>query len=103
MHTETSDRDATLLTCLINTIRRGSGLAGRYDGDVVVTGNLFKGGSSFKVDQPFYPLNMYTQESLACLASTYSSHREEYGSKTNMEGDCQRERDYERDTGDPRF
>jgi len=63
---ETSDRDATLLTCLINTIRRGIGLAGRFDGDVVVTGNLFKSGSSSKIDQPVDPGNTYTQES-RCL------------------------------------
>ena len=56
---EASDRNATLLNCLINTIRRGTGLAGRFDGDVVVTVNLFKGGSSSKIDQPIDPANKY--------------------------------------------
>ena len=54
---ETSERNATLLTCLINTIRRGSGLAGRFDGDVVVTGNLFKGGSWSKIGSTGRPAN----------------------------------------------
>lgn len=67
---ETSDRDTPLLTSLINTIRRGSWLAGRFDGDDLVTGNLFKGGSSSKIDQPVDPTNTYTQES-RCLTSTY--------------------------------
>jgi two-component sensor histidine kinase len=40
---ETSDGNATLLTCLINTIRCGIGLAGGFEGDVVVTSNLFNG------------------------------------------------------------
>jgi hypothetical protein len=39
---ETSDRNVTLLTSRINTIRRGIGLAGRFDSHVVVTGTLFK-------------------------------------------------------------
>jgi hypothetical protein len=63
---ETSDRNSTLLTCRMNTIRRGIGLAGRFDGDVVVTGTVFKGGSSSKIDQPVDPANKYTQES-RCL------------------------------------
>ena len=62
MQKETSDRDATLLTSFITTIRRGSRLGGRFDGDVVVTGNLFKSGSSSKIDQPVDPANKYTQE-----------------------------------------
>ena len=41
----------------------GTRLAGRFDGDVVVTGNLFKGGNSSKIDQPVDPANKYTQES----------------------------------------
>src|SRR5262245_46719211 len=40
---ETSDRNTTLLTSPVNTIRSGIGLAGRFDGDVVVTSNLFRG------------------------------------------------------------
>ena len=68
VQSETSDRNATLLTSLINTIRSGIGLAGRFDGDVVGTGSLFKGGSSSKIDQPVDPSNQYTQRSFSCRA-----------------------------------
>jgi len=63
---EPPDRNASVLTCLINSIRRGIGLAGRFHGDVVVTGNLFKGSGSSKIDQPVDLANKYTQES-CCL------------------------------------
>jgi hypothetical protein len=63
---ETSDRNATLLTSPFNTSRSGIGHAGRFDGDVVGTGSLFKGGSSSKVDQPVDPANQYTQRSFSC-------------------------------------
>jgi hypothetical protein len=66
---ETSDRNATLLTSPINTIRSGIGHAGRFDGDVVGTGSLFKGGSSSKIDQPVDPANQYTQRSFSCRAA----------------------------------
>jgi hypothetical protein len=72
---ETSDRNATLLTSPINTIRSGIGHAGRFDGDVVGTGSLFKGGSSSKIDQPVDPANQYTQRSFSCRAAAPRSMR----------------------------
>ena len=40
-----------------------SGLAGRFEGDVQVTGNLSKGGGSFKIDHPLDPENKYLYHS----------------------------------------
>ena len=37
----------------------GTHYAGYFDGDVVVTGNLSKGGGSFKIDHPLDPQNKY--------------------------------------------
>jgi hypothetical protein len=41
----------------------GSGLAGYFSGDVTVTGNLSKGGGSFKIDHPLDPANKYLYHS----------------------------------------
>jgi hypothetical protein len=41
----------------------GSGLAGRFSGDVVITGSLSKGGGSFKIDHPLDPENKYLYHS----------------------------------------
>ena len=40
-----------------------NGLAGRFEGDVEVTGNLSKGGGSFKIDHPLDPENKYLYHS----------------------------------------
>jgi hypothetical protein len=40
-----------------------NGLAGRFEGDVDVTGNLSKGGGSFKIDHPLDPENKYLYHS----------------------------------------
>lgn len=40
-----------------------SGLAGRFEGDVEITGNLSKGGGSFKIDHPLDPENKYLYHS----------------------------------------
>jgi hypothetical protein len=40
-----------------------TGLAGRFEGDVVITGNLAKGGGSFKIDHPLDPENKYLSHS----------------------------------------
>jgi len=40
-----------------------AGLAARFEGDVVVTGNLSKGGGSFKIDHPLDPENKYLSHS----------------------------------------
>ena len=39
------------------------GLAGRFQGDVDITGNLSKGGGSFKIDHPLDPENKYLYHS----------------------------------------
>jgi hypothetical protein len=39
------------------------GLAGRFNGDVLVTGTLSKGGGSFKIDHPLDPENKYLSHS----------------------------------------
>ena len=39
------------------------GLAGRFNGDVQVTGNLSKGGGAFKIDHPLDPENKYLYHS----------------------------------------
>jgi hypothetical protein len=41
----------------------GSGYAGYFNGDVNVTGNLAKGGGSFKIDHPLEPANKYLYHS----------------------------------------
>jgi hypothetical protein len=41
----------------------GNGDAGIFDGDVSVTGNLSKGGGSFKIDHPLDPENKYLYHS----------------------------------------
>jgi hypothetical protein len=41
----------------------GSGYAGYFNGDVNVTGNLSKGGGSFKIDHPLDPANKYLYHS----------------------------------------
>jgi len=63
---ETSDRNAIFFNRLVNPARRSIGLAGRFDGDVVVTSNLFEGDGSSTVAQPVDFANKYTQES-RCL------------------------------------
>jgi hypothetical protein len=40
-----------------------SGLAGLFAGDVQITGNLSKGGGSFKIDHPLDPANKYLYHS----------------------------------------
>jgi hypothetical protein len=40
-----------------------NGLAGKFNGDVQVTGNLSKGGGSFKIDHPLDPENKYLYHS----------------------------------------
>jgi hypothetical protein len=40
-----------------------NGLAGKFHGDVEVTGNLSKGGGSFKIDHPLDPENKYLYHS----------------------------------------
>jgi hypothetical protein len=40
-----------------------NGLAGKFHGDVEVTGNLSKGGGSFKIDHPLDPENKYLSHS----------------------------------------
>jgi len=37
--------------------------AGQFEGDVLVTGNLFKGGGAFKIDHPLDPANKYLYHS----------------------------------------
>ena len=39
------------------------GLAGRFSGDVVISGNVSKGGGSFKIDHPLDPENKYLYHS----------------------------------------
>ncbi|HKQ79018.1 MAG TPA: hypothetical protein VJ810_35295 [Blastocatellia bacterium] len=41
----------------------GSGLAGRFNGDVEITGNVSKGGGSFRIDHPLDPANKYLSHS----------------------------------------
>jgi hypothetical protein len=41
----------------------GGGYAGRFNGDVSVTGTLSKGGGSFTIDHPLDPANKYLQHS----------------------------------------
>jgi hypothetical protein len=41
--------------------RSVSGLAGRFDGNVSIVGNLSKSGGSFKIDHPLDPANKYLQ------------------------------------------
>ena len=41
----------------------GSGVAGFFSGDVTITGNLSKGGGSFKIDHPLDPANKYLYHS----------------------------------------
>jgi hypothetical protein len=41
----------------------GSGYAGNFSGDVHVSGNLSKGGGSFKIDHPLDPANKYLYHS----------------------------------------
>lgn len=41
----------------------GSAYAGYFSGDVQITGNLIKGGGSFKIDHPLDPENKYLQHS----------------------------------------
>jgi hypothetical protein len=41
----------------------GSGLAGRFNGNVLITGSLSKGGGSFKIDHPLDPENKYLYHS----------------------------------------
>ena len=41
----------------------GSGLAGSFTGDVSISGNLSKGGGSFKIDHPLDPANKYLYHS----------------------------------------
>jgi hypothetical protein len=43
--------------------RSGSGRAGFFDGDVVVTGTLTKGAGSFQIDHPLDPTNRYLSHS----------------------------------------
>jgi len=43
--------------------RSASGLAGQFDGNVNVTGNLSKAGGSFKIDHPMDPANKYLYHS----------------------------------------
>jgi hypothetical protein len=40
-----------------------NGLAGRFDGNVQVTGSISKAGGSFKIDHPLDPANMYLYHS----------------------------------------
>jgi len=40
-----------------------AGLAGHFSGDVEITGNLSKGGGSFKIDHPLNPANQYLYHS----------------------------------------
>ena len=40
-----------------------TGLAGRFNGDVQISGNLSKGGGSFKIDHPLDPENKYLYHS----------------------------------------
>jgi hypothetical protein len=44
-------------------VSAGSGYAGFFAGDVNVTGNLSKGGGSFKIDHPLDPANKYLYHS----------------------------------------
>lgn len=41
----------------------GGGLAGRFNGNVLITGSLSKGGGSFKIDHPLDPENRYLYHS----------------------------------------
>ncbi|MCI0387302.1 MAG: hypothetical protein MOB07_00815 [Acidobacteria bacterium] len=41
----------------------GDGLAGRFNGDVSITGNVSKGGGSFRIDHPLDPANKYLSHS----------------------------------------
>jgi len=43
--------------------RSASGVAGQFDGNVNVTGNLSKAGGSFKIDHPMDPANKYLYHS----------------------------------------
>lgn len=45
------------------TATAGSGNAGTFKGDVSITGNLSKGGGSFKIDHPLDPANKYLYHS----------------------------------------
>ena len=44
-------------------INQSSGLAGKFDGNVQVTGTLTKGGGSFKIDHPLDPEKKYLSHS----------------------------------------
>ena len=44
-------------------IANGSGLAGRFVGNVNISGNLSKGGGGFKIDHPLDPANRYLYHS----------------------------------------
>jgi hypothetical protein len=41
----------------------GDGFAGRFNGDVMITGNVSKGGGSFRIDHPLDPANKYLSHS----------------------------------------
>jgi len=43
--------------------QQGASFAGFFSGDVLVTGNLSKGGGSFKIDHPLDPANKYLSHS----------------------------------------
>jgi hypothetical protein len=47
----------------VRAIANGNSLAGKFEGDVDVTGNLSKGGGSFKIDHPLDPANKYLYHS----------------------------------------
>jgi len=44
-------------------VTAGSGFAGSFTGDVSISGNLSKGGGSFKIDHPLDPANKYLYHS----------------------------------------
>jgi hypothetical protein len=54
----TFDGAAVFGECLTRT-----GLAGRFDGNVVVSGSITKGGGSFVIDHPLDPANKYLRHS----------------------------------------
>jgi len=47
----------------VHGIRTGSGLAGRFDGDVRVNGTLSKSAGAFLIDHPLDPANKYLRHS----------------------------------------
>jgi hypothetical protein len=47
----------------IRALNGGNGFAGKFEGNVQVTGNLTKGGGSFKIDHPLDPENKYLYHS----------------------------------------